>query len=251
MYKLNSMTKEQHLKEDKIDDMFLTENIKENLKKQGFDSIYDIIEKPNDALKAVGEYEGDVFLFWIVVGTRLQAIKLLPKDFDYRLTFTEDTIHRVREAMKKEKLEVLFNYKDFTIHRVREAIEKEKLEIPSNYKDSNRSYTKEDLERELEWFTVENHLKRLTIESIMTDKVLIQKLKSAGIKNIYELVENLDDILKIINTDEIDDLRCDMWVILRGFDALPVDYEQELVFTENAIRIVKARYKKMIFEDEE
>lgn len=136
--------------------------------------------------------------------------------------------------MKKEKLEV-------------------QLEIQSNYKDSNRSYTRGDLERELEWFTTENHLKIWDINNVVIEKSLYQKLKDVGFNNMYDLVENLNVALELIgeNEEEMEDLRSGMWIVLRSIHALPMDYKEELVFTEDAIRRVKTRYRTNFFEYED
>ncbi len=110
-----------------------------------------------------------------------------------------------------------------------------------------------DLERELERFTTEYHLKMRGIGAMAIDEPLHQKLKNAGFNSIYDLVENLNVALELIgeNEEEMEDLRGSMWTVLRSIHALPMDYEEKLVFTEDAIRRVKARYRMNIFDYED
>ena len=110
-----------------------------------------------------------------------------------------------------------------------------------------------DLERELEQFTTEYHLKMWDINNVVIEKSLYQKLKDTGFNNMYDLVENLSVALELIgeNEEEMEDLRSGMWTVLRSIHALPMDYEEELVFTEDAVRRVKARYRTNFFEYEE
>lgn len=107
-----------------------------------------------------------------------------------------------------------------------------------------------DLERELEQFTTEYHLKMWGIDIMVIDKPLYQKLKNAGFNSIYDLVENLNVALELIseNEEEMKDLRSGMCFVLKSIHALPMDYKEELVFTEDAIKRVKARYRINFFE---
>lgn len=110
-----------------------------------------------------------------------------------------------------------------------------------------------DLERELEQFTTEYHLKICSIGYIVISEPLCQKLKNAGFNNLHNLIENLNTALELIgeNEEEMNDLRSGMWYVLQGINALPMDYKEELVFTEDAIRRVKARYRSNIFDYED
>ena len=110
-----------------------------------------------------------------------------------------------------------------------------------------------DLERELEQFTTEYHLKIWGIDITAIDGPLYQKLKDAGFNSIYDLVENLNAVLELIgeNEEEMKDLRSGMSSVLKSIHALPMDYKEELVFTEDAIRRVKARYRMDLFDYED
>lgn len=110
-----------------------------------------------------------------------------------------------------------------------------------------------DLERELEQFTTEYHLKLRGIGSMLIDEPLHQKLKNAGFNSIYDLVENLNAVLELIgeNEEEMKNLRSGMCFVLQSVHALPMDYKEELVFTEDAIRRVKARYRMNTFDYED
>ena len=70
---------------------------------------------------------------------------------------------------------------------------------------------------------------------------------------MYDLVENLNVALELIgeNEEEMKDLRSGMHFILQSLHALPMDYKEELVFTEDAIRRVKARYRMNVFDYED
>ena len=70
---------------------------------------------------------------------------------------------------------------------------------------------------------------------------------------IYDLVENLNVALELIgeNEEEMKDLRSGMSSVLKSIHALPMDYKEELVFTEDAIRRVKARYRMNTFDYED
>lgn len=110
-----------------------------------------------------------------------------------------------------------------------------------------------DLERELEQFTTEYHLKIWSIDVMAIDEPLYQKLKDAGFRTMYDLIENLNVALELIgeNEEEMKDLRCSVLNVLQGINALPMDYKEELVFTEDAIRRVKARYRMNTFDYED